>query len=313
MEGAIENILPNTNHRWCKWHVLRCAKEKLGPIYGKKSGFKHEFHEIINDIICVTEFEGKWAELIDKYNLKDNPYLENLYSKRTMWAKPYFSSVFCAGMTSTQRSESANHLLKQYIPRSSPMHLFVKQYNKLLQSRTTDEGRQQHMTKMKCRRLNGGFPLEADAAKIYTKGVFIKFEEELYQAASFIVSNCISNMEFEVTRARPDYLPEYEMRRYKVAIRDGGDFIDCDCGYFQHSGMLCCHSIKVLIRNDILKIPSKNIVKRWTKMAKELQSSNLAVPHASTQPDDASYRQNILYIAALETVKDTSLSCLTRH
>ncbi|XP_044401842.1 protein FAR1-RELATED SEQUENCE 5 [Triticum aestivum] len=226
MEGAIENILPNTKHRWCKWHVLRCAKEKLGPVYSKKSGFKHEFHKIINDIIYVTEFEGKWAELIDKYNLKDNPYLENLYSKRTMWAKPYFSSVFCAGMTSTQRSESANHLLKQYIPRSSPMHLFVKQYNKLLQSRTSDEGRQQHMTKMKRRRLNGGFPLEADAAKIYTKGVFIKFEEELYQAASFIISNCISNMEFEVTRARPDYLPEYEMRRYKVAIRDGGDFID---------------------------------------------------------------------------------------
>ncbi|XP_048537852.1 uncharacterized protein LOC125516457 [Triticum urartu] len=210
MEGAIKSTLPNTQHRWCKWHVLRCAKEKLGPVYSKNSDFKREFHAIINEIICVKEFECKWSELLQKFNLADNLYLENLYSKRHMWAKPYFSGVFCAGMTSTQRSESANHMLKRYIPRSSPMHLFVKQYNKLLQSRSADESRQQHTTKM------------------------------------------------------------------------------------------------VLIRNDVLKIPPKNIVKRWTKWAKDVQPCNLPVPLPFDQQDDLSYRQNILYIAALETVKETS-------
>jgi len=64
-----------------------------------------------------------------------------------MWAKPYFTETFCAGMTSTQRSESANHLLKTYIPRSAPMHLFVSQYNRMIADREADEGKEEHATK----------------------------------------------------------------------------------------------------------------------------------------------------------------------
>ncbi|XP_044362024.1 protein FAR1-RELATED SEQUENCE 5-like [Triticum aestivum] len=107
MEGAIKSTLPHTRHRWCKWHVLKCAKEHLGYAYSKKSGFKYEFHKIIDEIIDVSEFEESWSKLLDKYNLSQNKYLNALYSNREKWAKPYFSSVFCAGMTSTQRSESA--------------------------------------------------------------------------------------------------------------------------------------------------------------------------------------------------------------
>jgi hypothetical protein len=33
-------------------------------------------------------------------------------------------------MTSTQCSESANHVLKGYVPPGCPMHLFVKQFEK---------------------------------------------------------------------------------------------------------------------------------------------------------------------------------------
>ena len=222
-------------------------KEHLGYAYSKKSGFKYEFHKIIDEIIDVSEFEESWSKLLDKYNLSQNKYLNALYSNREKWAKPYFSSVFCAGMTSTQRSESANHLLKQYIPRSSPMHLFVKQYNNLLKSRNTDEGKEQHITKTKRRKYNGGHPIEVDAAEIYTNGVYKKFEDEFYKSMSLVVSNRISDTEFEVQLARPEYMVDYEARSYIVAIKDGGDFISCNCGYFQHIGMLCRHSIKVYL------------------------------------------------------------------
>ena len=50
-------------------------------------------------------------------------------------------------MTSTQRSESANHMLKQVIQREAPMHVFVNKFNELLGSRDDDEGKQVHITK----------------------------------------------------------------------------------------------------------------------------------------------------------------------
>jgi hypothetical protein len=130
--------------------MLRKAKESLGPVYSKNSSFKRELHELLDQTVCAEEFEKKWADVIARYSLADNDFLTRAYENREMWAKPFFTETFCAGMTSTQRSESANHVLKKYIPRSAPMHLFVTQYDRLVTDRVAEEGREQHATKQVC-------------------------------------------------------------------------------------------------------------------------------------------------------------------
>ncbi|KAK1609633.1 hypothetical protein QYE76_033306 [Lolium multiflorum] len=115
MRVAIDAELPLTRHRWCKWHVLRKAKESLGPVYSKNSPFKRDLHELLDIIVDVEEFETRWSELITGYSLQDNEFLSRAYDNREMWAKPYFTSTFCAGMTSTQRSavEIPSSLIKK--------------------------------------------------------------------------------------------------------------------------------------------------------------------------------------------------------
>ena len=150
MEVAIQKIMPNTTHRWCKWHVLRKAKENLGTHFSKNSDFRAEFYKVVNDTLTVEEFEDAWRLLLEKYKLQHNSFLSQIYEVRHKWAKPYFSGKFCAKQTSTQRSESANHLLKGYIPPGCAMNLFVKQYDKIQFDRETEEGFQEKRTRMVC-------------------------------------------------------------------------------------------------------------------------------------------------------------------
>ena len=104
---------------------MKSAKKKLGKVNAKQKQFKSDFYNLITNEICVEDFESSWKKLITKYGLVKSKYMLRLYKHRGKWAKPYFMSVFCAGMTSTQRSESANHMLKRYIQKVAPMHLFV--------------------------------------------------------------------------------------------------------------------------------------------------------------------------------------------
>lgn len=125
MEVAIQEVLPDTTHRWCKVHVLSKENEFLGPICSKKSGFKDDFQKITDSMLTVREFESAWKHLLDKYNLHGNAFLSQIYDSRHKWAKPYFKGKFCAKQTSMQRNECADYMFKGYVPQNRSINMFV--------------------------------------------------------------------------------------------------------------------------------------------------------------------------------------------
>ena len=131
MEVAIQEVLPDTTHRWCKVHVLSKENEFLGPICSKKSGFKDDFQKITDSMLTVREFESAWKHLLDKYNLHGNAFLSQIYDSRHKLAKPYFKGKFCAKQTSMQRNECADYMFKGYVPQNRSINMFVRHYNKL--------------------------------------------------------------------------------------------------------------------------------------------------------------------------------------
>ncbi|KAM0857454.1 hypothetical protein ACQ4PT_048439 [Festuca glaucescens] len=227
-EVAIGNVLPGTKHRWCKWHVLRKAKERLGALYGKNSQFKVDFHRIVNQMLTKEEFEGAWMHMLSMYALEKNPYLYQIYETRDKWAKPYFSGIFYVRTTSTQRSESANHMLKTYVPPGSAMHVFVKQFNQLLYDRDAEESFQEKRTRLGGVVYKVGEPMEKHAAKIYTRTMLEKFQEVLYKSGSYYVDELVPGKVYVAKHFDSESREKWCKVEYKVLVGNG--YYTCECG-----------------------------------------------------------------------------------
>ncbi|CAN6236835.1 unnamed protein product [Urochloa humidicola] len=254
MAKARKSAMPNTRHRWCRWHVLKDAKKYLGHYFTKYSTFKRELKEQVTFVTDKTEFEMQFKQLQLKYNLTKNKYLNRIFRYREMWAKPYFMGDFCAGMTSTQRSESANHMIKTLTQKAAPMHIFVAKFREFQTSRKSDESTQNFATLQVNRRLTTRLPIESHANKVYTKAMYLHFTNQLFESGSFILKGKISSTEFILTDIR---LEGSDIARDIHVTLEGDEGIHYDYGLYEHMGMLCRHAIRILTNLDRREIPKK--------------------------------------------------------
>lgn len=305
MELAIAEVLPGTKHRWCKWHVLHRAKESLGSVYTQNKDFRDELHKILEYMLTVEEFEAAWAKLIQKYGLQEHPMLTQIYELRQKWAKPYFAGVFCARMTSTQRSESANHMLKNFVPAGASMHMFVRNYQKLQFDRDSEENFAEKKSHLVSTVLKTGLPMERHAAKVYTPALFKQFQEACFKSASYYVENTlVINDTYCVTHLFAERRESWSKTSYNVKVDQPENIFKCECGMYEHMGLLCCHAIRVMAHLKFTKIPEEHIMRRWTKNACEDLPEHLKI-YKGHSPilESTTFRHTTLYTTALDIVR----------
>ncbi|KQJ95444.2 hypothetical protein BRADI_3g17242v3 [Brachypodium distachyon] len=140
MAKAIPQIFPRSLHKLCRWHIMRKHKDSLGKLYKLFPDLKDQLAAVLNHPLMPTEFEAAWHELVNKYNLHDVNVMINLWNERKTWVSAYWKDVFCARMTSTQRSESMNHVLKKgFVREQHDLHVFAQQVNNCIQTRHESE------------------------------------------------------------------------------------------------------------------------------------------------------------------------------
>lgn len=133
MAPAISLVFFNALHKLCRWHMTKKFHQHLSSLYKTYPTLKAEFTGMLNWPLMPTEFEIAWQNMLDKYDLHDDPMMLSLWEIREEWISAYFKNVFCARMTSTQRSESMNASLKRGILREKmSLHRFAEQVNKLI-------------------------------------------------------------------------------------------------------------------------------------------------------------------------------------
>ncbi|CAL5047947.1 unnamed protein product [Urochloa decumbens] len=230
MEVAIAEEWKNTVHRWCKWHVLKRIAECLGVKYTGDKDFQNKFHRLVNEMMTIDEFEAAWGQLMKDYALEDNAFMKQVFAVREMWVKSYFKDVFCARMTSTQRSESANMMLKNIVPPNSTLHKFVEQYDKLQYIRDEEENYQEKRSKLESRKRNVGGPLVVHAYKLYTPNVHSMFCEIKDKSENYRCIPVVPGVEYIAEHYNLDFVQKWYKGRYKVSVTEDGSMYECECG-----------------------------------------------------------------------------------
>jgi hypothetical protein len=73
MKIAIPKVFLKTQHRYCRFHVVRTWRYNLERLYVCKKGLKVEVDSLLNFPLGPSDFEKSRKEMEDKYGIKEHP------------------------------------------------------------------------------------------------------------------------------------------------------------------------------------------------------------------------------------------------
>ena len=264
MAKALASKWPQTNHRLCIWHIYQNAAIHLSGVFQEFREFAKDFASCIYDYEEEEEFLEGWKLMLTKYGLEDNDWLKRMFRVKEKWALAYGRHMFCADMTTTQRSESMNGVLKRYVSYQHKFLEFFKHFQRLLEDRRYEELKADFKSTTSVPSLSYPIEILKDASKIYTPEAFKCFEQQWFMShdcALEIVEDVDTHTRYKIT-------PHLKRYFHTVTAHKSNNQIECSCRKFEFGGILCSHIIKVFTLRNIWKIPTELIRIRWTRTAK---------------------------------------------
>ncbi|XP_010269017.1 PREDICTED: protein FAR1-RELATED SEQUENCE 12-like [Nelumbo nucifera] len=261
---AIEHVFPKTSHRFCIWHIYQNAANHLQIIFATSS-FQEDFRRCIYEYEEEGEFLRAWNDMLIKYDLKENVWLQELFEVKEKWALAYGRNHFCADIVSTQRSGSMNMSLKGYLKSTLDLFQIFNHFERVVADYRLKELEMD--VKMSQSTPHLPFPIQMlrQAASIYTPTIYRVFEKEYSESLDCVIQN-----KFEVG-TKIEYIVKYcnGLHKYVVAFDPSNITVVCSCKKFEFSGIICSHSLYVLLERQVKQLPSQYILKRWTRNAKD--------------------------------------------
>ncbi|XP_058087104.1 protein FAR1-RELATED SEQUENCE 4-like [Magnolia sinica] len=266
IKAAIMEVFPETRHRLCLWHILEKVPEKLDQVCRANPAFTDRLHDCVYDSLTIDEFEMKWSELIKDFNLGEHPWLQTLYEDKQLWVPVFLKDVFFAGMSTSQRGERVNPFFDKYVNVRTTLKEFIDRYESTIESWYEKEAKEDFETFHKTPSLSTPSPFERQAAAVYTREIFKRFQAEvLGMSASY--ANIVQQQGTLITYVVKEWedFEKLKGKEYKVLWNAYEVSISCICRLFEFRGFLCRHALVVLMASGVPTIPSQYILKRWTK------------------------------------------------
>ncbi|XP_066347564.1 protein FAR1-RELATED SEQUENCE 5-like [Miscanthus floridulus] len=274
MKVAVELVFFKSQHRNCHWHIIRPWEFELDQLYTehKDKNLKERLESLINYPLGPTQFEVEWEKLVDECGIADHPAIRALWDKRERWIAAYFKGMYCGRMTSTQRSESQNRVLKDgYVSESTSLHMFARRMLDSLQHADHMDAGETHYAQAEVVRACKA-KFDEQLCRVYTRPVYQEYKKQYNNSTAFVI--------------RPDLDPQmsngwlvkheqgggsfcWAQHEFRVvADKDNGEY-RCECKQWEHTGLFCMHIIRAFTHLQVQKILEKYIRKRYTRSARQ--------------------------------------------
>ncbi|GJV27331.1 protein FAR1-related sequence 9 [Tanacetum coccineum] len=266
---AVSQVLPQTRHRFCTWSIIRDTHDKL---HQSSPTFDKEFLKCVYETDTVDEFESCWQALVDKNSplLADNEWLQSIYYARHHWVPVYLKDTFFGELDTTTRppeeEDESVFFLDGYVNETTSIQSLVKQYESAVTSWHEMELKADFETATTMPLLKTPSPMEKQAANLYTRRAFLKFQEELVETLANPATKLEDNgtvITYRVAKFGGDGQKAHIVKFNPFEMK-----AICSCHMFEFSGIICRHALSVFRAQNVLTLPSQYILKRWTRDAK---------------------------------------------
>ncbi|MED6173664.1 hypothetical protein PIB30_118558 [Stylosanthes scabra] len=263
MQNAVSQVFPHARHCLNKWDVLREGQERLAHVCQMHPNFQGELYNCINLTETIEEFDSSWKSIMDKYDLRRNEWLQSLYHARDQWVPAYFRDSFFAAISPNHGFDSS--FFDGFVNPQTTLPIFFRQYEQAMEMWFEREIELDSETICSQPVLKTPSPMEKQAANLYTRKVFSKFQEELVETFVYTANRIEEEGENSIFRVAKF---EDDQKAYIVTFNHSELKAECSCQMFEYSGILCRHVLTVFTVTNVLTLPSHYILKRWTRNAK---------------------------------------------
>ncbi|XP_021773585.1 protein FAR-RED IMPAIRED RESPONSE 1-like [Chenopodium quinoa] len=270
MRRPLAEVMLNTVHRWCIWHIMSKIPEKLvtkSSSTPSKSWYMRA--------LTPRRSKPDGQSLLPSISWRTmNGY--RAYTKSHMWVLAYVKEFFWAGVKTTQRVESINRFFDGYVNRKTKLHEFPQKYCMALDQRVRDELSADARCSKYLRRLVSGLKVEKIFQKLYTDNKFQEVQKECTRMmycnvrgekvlSEKLIQYSVVNRVWIVPPGASEDVITNRRRSYNVTFCPVTKEVQCDCRKFETSGILCIHCIRILDENLVEDLLEMYVVDRWRK------------------------------------------------
>ncbi|KAD4179806.1 hypothetical protein E3N88_28397 [Mikania micrantha] len=131
--------------------MLSLSSQYVGKSLRSDKKFKQRICEIVwNDSIEIDDFESRWKDVMNEFNLTTNKWMAHMYSIRWDWIPAYYRHEHMSGlMRTTSRSESENHFFGKFINRRIMLVEFLSNFETAIEAQRFTHRKNDHDTRYK--------------------------------------------------------------------------------------------------------------------------------------------------------------------